>query len=82
MKTALFIQDGQLQVVLTPTVDSEQAILNLVEKKEKVSFHRGSFYECNGGWTRYRESWENSYGDRISDTSLIITLRDPRPEEA
>lgn len=81
MKTALYIEDGLLQVVLAPETDQEKAILSLVEKKEKVGFYRGSFYECQGGWVRRKDSARYSMGwdQPLRDESLIIVLREPPP---
>jgi len=78
MKTAPYIEDGLLQIVLTPETDQEKSILALFEKKEMVSTYRGSFYECQGGWVRQKEvpiDWPTYRHDR-SDNSLILILKD------
>lgn len=81
MKTAIYIEDGLLQVVLTPETDQEKAILVMVEKKSLTRLYRGSFYGCQGGWTRMREVHSGFYGEREnSDESLILVLEEPKPD--
>lgn len=85
MRTAIFIKDAQLQVVLTPETDEEKAVLNLVEKKERIEFYRGSFFKCQGGWTRFAVASYDQFGsheERKDDDSLIIVLREPEGEKA
>ena len=77
MKTAIYIEDSILQVVLTPETDEEKAVLSLVEKKEIVEIYRGSFYSCKGGWVRQRD-FPTQYGNHWkdnSDSSLIFILK-------
>jgi hypothetical protein len=72
MKTAVYIREGVTQIVLTPETDLEKSVLNIVERKAwpsdgqqvKALLHRGSFYDCMGGWTRQGEE----------ETSLIIRV--------
>lgn len=45
MKTAIYIENGFTQVVLTPENDFEQRIVNNLDSKSIQAF-RGSFYEC------------------------------------
>ena len=75
MKTAIYIEDSILQVVLTPETDEEKAVLSLVEKKEIVEIYRGSFYACQGGWVRQRNFQYSSYGSNDRDSSLIFVLK-------
>lgn len=79
MKTAIYIEDSILQVVLTPETDEEKAVLSLVEKKEIVEIYRGSFYACQGGWIRQGD-FPTHYGygghrSDNSDSSLIFILK-------
>lgn len=68
MKIALYVDDGEQQIVLTPQNEVEATILNSLHDGKRVfSIHRGSFYKCNGGWTRHGEA----------DTSTIIVLATP-----
>lgn len=65
MKIALYIEDGREQIVLTPTSDTEKAILAKLHDGSRVAnIYRGTFYGCVGGWTRKGES----------DDSTIIVL--------
>jgi hypothetical protein len=61
MKIALYIEDGREQIVLTPESDTERSLLGkLHDGTRAISIHRGSFYPCQGGWTRQREADESS----------------------
>jgi len=67
MKVALYIADGLEQIVLTPETDSEKGIVGkLHDNSRTLSIKRGSFYQCNGGWTRHGIS---------DDESTMIVLR-------
>jgi hypothetical protein len=66
MKIALYIEDGLEQIVLTPDSDTEKSLLGkLHDGTRTLAIHRGSFYQCQGGWVR-------QYSD---DASTIIVLR-------
>lgn len=72
MKTAIYIEDGLTQLVLTPESDFEQGIVSKVNKGEQaVKIHTGSFYQCEGGWVRQRPPY---YGRVEEDDSLIIVM--------
>lgn len=63
MKTAIYIEDGVVQLVLTPENHFERNALGSFEGKSTATeITAGSFYECQGGWTRHRDV----------DRSLII----------
>ena len=51
MKTAIYMEDGVLQLVLTPESDFEKKALANFEPGE-VRIENGSFYECQGGYHR------------------------------
>jgi hypothetical protein len=54
MKTAIYIENGRSQIVLTPENDWEkQVIKGIADKPSTVRFHNGSFYPCQGGYTRH-----------------------------
>lgn len=56
MKTAIYIEDGVVQLVLTPEDDFEKSILGSLEGKSTVTeVMTGGFYNCRGGWTRHSE---------------------------
>lgn len=73
MKIALCIMDGLEQFVLTPESDVEKRLIGVLTDRRQtdMSIHRGSFYECNGGW--YRQG--------LGDDSAIICLRPKQANE-
>jgi len=53
VKCALYIDEGVQQVIITPETDFERNMVKTIEnKKQDVSIQYGSFYGCQGGWTR------------------------------
>jgi hypothetical protein len=78
MKIALYIEDGLEQIVLTPESETERGILGkLHDGSRSLKIERGSFYACQGGWTRQREWREPLYGVPMDDDrSTIIVLRE------
>lgn len=53
MKTAIYIEDGITQLVLTPENDWEKQVISCIEDgSESVRILRGSFYECRGNFIR------------------------------
>ena len=77
MKTAIYIEDGNFQVVITPETDYEDDLLNGLEKESlKARVFSGQFYACNGGWNRQQDNFCSS----TTNKSLIISIREPEPE--
>jgi len=77
MKTAIYIEDGTVQLVITPESDFEKnAISGFREKPLDVKMFSGSFYDCRGGWVR--QSQYNRHIDNLSpgvgDQSLILRV--------
>ena len=71
MKTAIYIEDGLTQLVLTPESDFEQGIVSKVDKGEhSVRIYTGVFYHCQGGWVRQRAPYQTAQ----DDNSLIIVM--------
>lgn len=65
MKTALYIEGGTLQVILTSDTKAEKAIVDLFRQEPlHIQIRYGEFYPCVGGWTR----------QGIGDDSLILIL--------
>ena len=65
MKTAVYIEDGKTQLVLTPETDFETRVVHQLDTaRYDVKMHMGSFYECEGGWMR----------EGSDDESLIIVI--------
>lgn len=66
MKTAIYIESGVTQLVLTPETDFEKAALRALDREsQKLTIYRGQFYECQGGWWRQGGN---------PDESLILRL--------
>lgn len=66
MKTAIYIEDGHMQMVFTPETDWEKKVLEDVKDGASLDVKRGSFYECNGGWHRRG----------TGDNSIILSVKD------
>lgn len=70
MKIALYIEHGRDQIVLTPQSDTEKAILaKLHDSGIEMSIERGSFYACQGGWTRQQSG--------VDESTIIVMDRRP-----
>lgn len=60
MKTAIYIEDGFTQVVLTPESDFERNALDSLRTAHHVTVSEGSFYHCQGGWARHSGGTEST----------------------
>jgi hypothetical protein len=89
MKTAIYIEDGVVQLVLTPEGEYEQQIIKAFgDRLKEVKVFNGTFYDCRGGWVRqsaYRPPnglYAHSYDRSSDDTSLILRVSEapPMPE--
>jgi hypothetical protein len=66
MKTAIYIENGNTQLVLTPENDWEKQVIRCIEDgAQSVEIHRASFYECRVGY--YRQG--------TGDDSLILRTK-------
>ena len=77
MKTAIYIEDGITQLVLTPQNEWEKKVIASIETgNTETVILRGEFYECRGGWQRV-------VGLGNSEESLIIRtkIRSEPPEK-
>jgi hypothetical protein len=72
MKIALYIDaDGREQIVLTPQTKDETSLVGRITDESRImTIYRGSFYDCQGGWTR----------QGTGEQSTIIVLS-KKPEE-
>lgn len=75
MKTAIYIEDGVVQLVLTPESDFENnAVASFSQKPMELDIFNGSFYDCRGGWTRFLQ-------DSSDDKSLILRISEKKIPE-
>lgn len=84
MKTAIYIEDGTVQLVITPENEFEKnALSTLQEKPLEAKIFSGSFYDCRGGWVRQTAYTPNPH--RLTtipshqDQSLILRIIDQTP---
>jgi hypothetical protein len=76
MKTAIYIEDGLTQLVLTPETQIDKKVLDEIQTPN-LKTYRGEFYGCQGGWIRHAESFGVSYlgYDSDSNRSLIFVIK-------
>ncbi len=76
MKTAIYIEDGVAQLVLTPETEFEKTALKDFFEREplEVKIHTGSFYDCRGGWVK-QAGVSRMQGQDVIDRSIILTIR-------
>ena len=83
MKTAIYIEDGTVQLVITPEGDFEKNALQTFRNKPlDAEIFAGSFYGCQGGWIRHRDNGLNPVllGSGRTDDSLIIRIDETESE--
>jgi hypothetical protein len=81
MKTAVYIEDGIVQLVISPENEFEKNALGSFSKGNiNATIFNGSFYDCQGGWTRHKKTYPNYSGgmDESEDRSLIIRYEEPK----
>lgn len=80
MKTAIYIEDGVVQLVITPESEFEKSALRSFEAKPiEAKVFSGSFYDCRSGWVRQSRQFDYTpYGDS-NERSLILRM-DTKPE--
>ena len=80
MKTAIYIEDGIVQLVITPESDFEKnALTTLNNKKIDANLFSGSFYDCRGGWVRQtaaRNQESHFLSSTKEDKSLILRVNE------
>nr|WP_041296565.1 hypothetical protein [Janthinobacterium sp. Marseille] len=80
MKTSIYIEDGVVQLVLTPESDFEKnAISSFENKPTETEIFSGTFYDCRGGWTRQSNYYPSTFGES-SDRSLIMRIAKAKEE--
>lgn len=80
MKTAIYIEDGTVQLVITPESEFEKnALSTFRDKPLDAKLFAGSFYDCRGGWVMQSSFYESCmYGvgsENHADKSLILVAR-------
>lgn len=74
MKTAIYIEDGITQIILTPESEFEKDVIEKFGKEDlKTEIYSGAFYDCRGGWVRQKKYFSGMYGES-EDTSIILKV--------
>jgi hypothetical protein len=75
MKTAIYIEDGVVQLVITPETKFEKnSMMEFHDKILQVKFFSGSFYDCRGGWVRQTNYYPQVFSNDKDDQSLILRI--------
>jgi len=75
VKTAIYIEDGTVQLVITPETEFEKDALSSFKDKEvSTKIFNGTFYDCRGGWVRQREVPYLPSFERKDENSLILRV--------
>jgi len=73
MKTAIYIEDGVVQLVVTPESEFEKNALTSFMEHDI-----GVFYDCRGGWARQKDVRVpgpiDAYSPTSDDKSIIIRV--------
>ena len=77
MKTAIYIEDGIVQLVITPETKFEKNSIKIFQDKPiEVELFSGSFYNCLGGWIRQTQFHQSPIGhEENNDKSLILKIK-------
>jgi hypothetical protein len=87
MKSAIYIENGLTQFVLTPESKTDESVLADMEQNLRAStnnentlrMYRGSFYRCAGGWVRNGAENYNPCFNPPADHSLIFVIEKKQP---
>ena len=74
MKTALYFENKEAQLVLTAENNWEKTILKMVHESYPDETMKGGFYECQGGWIRHNPV----YNDEIDDSLMFRMPKTPK----
>lgn len=81
MKTAIYVEDGVMQIVITPETEFEKNVLGRIgESSASAKLFVGSFYDCRGGWIRQSRHIPDHYNGQKDDRSLILRLNEKEQE--
>ena len=73
MKTAIYIEDSTVQLVITPETEFEKnAIRSFSEQPMVAEVFHGSFYNCMGGWVRQTTNEDQSLILKMSTNSKEV----------
>lgn len=76
MKTAIYMEDGVVQLVITPESEFEKnALSTFRDKPMEAKLFSGSFYDCRGGWVRQSSYYPSHFDSQKDDQSLILHMR-------
>lgn len=82
MKTAIYIEDGTIQLVLTPESEFEKNAMSSFDGAELTAkIFTGSFYDCRGGWVRQTSYHNTSPYGAVDQSDNSIILRVAKCEE-
>jgi hypothetical protein len=80
MKTAIYIEDGVIQLVLTPESDFERNAVRAFEDKQTTTAIKvGAFYDCSGGWTRHARIYNQGGYNDDNERSIIMRIETDKP---
>lgn len=85
MKSAIYLDEGTTQVVLTPENEWERTALKMIADsagQQTLTFW-DKFYDCKGGWFRQGQAVYDGYAtrDRIADdASLMFRINKRLPD--
>lgn len=83
MKTAIYIEDGMVQLVITPESDFEKSALrSFGDRPLEAKVFAGSFYDCRGGWVRQSGFFHSGAHGSSNDQSLILRMSEPKADAA
>jgi len=79
VKTAIYIEDGTIQLVITPESEFEKNAMASFSGEIEADLFSGSFYDCRGGWVRQSHYVSNDmftpHMNDSKDKSLIIRTK-------
>lgn len=85
MKTAIYIEDGVVQLVITPESEFEKNALTTIQDKPlEVEVFCGSFYDCRGGWVKqsgYYDEHVFNQSPSNNDKSIILKVSENKEIE-
>ncbi len=74
MKTALYIENGYTQVVLTAENEFEKNALGQLKSSGTVRIEEGEFYHCQGGWARHTQIRNRTEFDRETPPNSLMLI--------